>query len=166
MVRLKGQVGRTTALVTATGVTLWLTALVTAGSAAGIGSAHGARTAAATGCKPGSGEVVTLRLGAPRQVARADVGDTIKVIARVPGGAVDSTPHSDHKRAVCRISVRRVSKSEVIAMFRAQRAREEKIRFQASGETSSKGCPPRSHGCPRPDLLFGYVKISSSARSG
>lgn len=138
-------------------------AFVAAGSAAGHGPPQGAYGAAA--CKPGSGEVVTLRLGAPRHVVRADVGDTIKVIAREPGGAVDSTPHSDHKRAVCRISVHRVSKSEVIAKFRAQRAREEKIRFQARGTTSSKGCPPRSHGCPRPTLLVGYVKINSSARS-
>lgn len=148
------------------GASVVLAACVAAGVETGIGSAHGARAVAAAGCKPGSGEVVTLRLGTPRHVVRADVGDTIKVIAREPGGQVDSTPHSDHKRAVCRISVRRVSKSEVIAMFRAQRARAEKIRFQASGETSSKGCPPRSHGCPRPDVLFAYVKINPSARSG
>jgi hypothetical protein len=138
-------------------------AFVAAGPAAGMGSPGADRTTTATGCKPSVGEVVTLRLSsAPGGLVRADVGDTIKVIAHVPGGRVHRPEPFDHKHAVCRISMRRVSKGEVIAKFRARRALKEKIRFGASGVTSSKGCARGSHGCPRPVLMIGYVKISSA----
>lgn len=140
-------------------------ACVAAGSMAGIGSAHPGGAATAAGCKPVGGEVVTLRLKVPGHVLRADVGDTIKVIAGVPGGRANAPQPFDHKHAVCRIFVRRVSKGEVIATFRARRAWNEKITFGASGVTSSKGCRPESHGCPHPVLVIGYVKVSSSARS-
>jgi len=135
--------------------------------AAGTGSAHGANGIAATGCTPKPGAVVrTLRVGvAHTQTVRAHVGDTIKVIADMKGYHQVKPPEPlDHKHAVCRISMRRASKSEVIAKFRARRASKEKITFGSTGVTSSKGCPPDSHGCPHPVLWIGYVRIQSSAR--
>jgi hypothetical protein len=144
-------------------VAAMLSTCLAAGSLAGQGSAH-SRTSA-PGCNPAGGEIVALRLSFPVPVARADVGDTLKVIAHVPGGRANTPEPFDHKHAVCRISVRRVSKGDVIARFRVRRAPKEKIRFGAGGVTSSKGCPRGSHGCPRPVLMLGYVKVRSSSRS-
>jgi hypothetical protein len=152
--------------------TLWSivisSACVVVGSAAGIGSAHGANGGAANGCTPKAGAVVrTLRLsGSHTQTVRAHVGDTIKVIAHMRGYHQVSPPKAlDHKQAVCRIAARRVSGSSVIAKFRARRAPNQKITFGSFGVTSSKGCPPRSHGCPHPVLWTGYVRIKSPSRS-
>lgn len=121
-----------------------------------------ANPASSASCKPSAGaELRTLRLGVPAQTVTADVGDTIKVIAHVPGGRANTPQPFDHKHAVCRISVVRVSKGEVIAKFRARRSRKGKITFGASGVSSSKGCRPGSHGCPHPVPMIGYVTVKT-----
>lgn len=142
-------------------VALWVVSVMIAclaiGSTAGLGSPRRAYAGGPSACKSRAGEVVTLRLKVPVQTVGADVGDTIKVVVSIPGGYVNS-PHSDSGQAVCRISTHRVSPSKVIATFRAQRAKT-RVTFRASGDTSSKGCPPHSHGCPRPARPIGYLKI-------
>jgi hypothetical protein len=146
-------------------------ALCAAGLALGAGSAAAARAvpnnSARTGCKPEARAIVrTLRLyGGRVNTVTADVGDTIKAIAYTPSGRVDAPEPLDHKHAFCRISVHRVSARKVIARFRARRAPNQEITFVSTGSTSSKGCPPHSHGCPHPIHRIGYVRIKSPARS-
>lgn len=139
------------------------TTCVAAGFAAGIGSARPARAQTASGCKQDAGEVVTLRLKAPTQTVRADVGDTIRVVAHLKGSRMSVPKPVDHKQAVCRISWHRVSASKVIATFRARRTAR-KITFESKTVTSHKRCPPDSHGrrargCPAPFEIFGYARI-------
>lgn len=144
-------------------VALWavaaaLSAYLLAGAAVGLGSAGRAYAATMPGCKPDSGEVVTLPLKAPTETVKADVGDTIKVIVHMKGDRVGVPQPLDHKRAVCRISWHRASASKVIATFLARRAAR-KITFESTGVTSSQGCPPESHGCPHPIFVTGYARI-------
>jgi uncharacterized protein (DUF3084 family) len=144
-----------------------LSVFAAAGSAAGIGSAHGAKEARAFGCQPKPGAVVrTLWIGdAHAQTVRANVGDTIKVIARLKGATEEAAPEpSDHRRAVCRIS-HRSSASGWIAKFRAERAPKERVTFVARGWAANKGCPPRSHGCFHVVKRIGYVRIKLLAGS-
>lgn len=152
-------------------VAIWVTVVgsvfAAAGSAAGIGSAHGANGAREFGCQPKSRAVVrTLRIGdGQAQTVRANVGDTIKVIARLKGATEKAAPEPrDHRQAVCRIS-HRASASGWIAKFRAEQDPKERITFVARGLAANKGCPPRSHGCYHGVHRIGYVRIERSAPS-
>lgn len=140
----------------AAGLTLGL------GSAAAAGAS--ASAAAATGCQPEDGAVVrTLRLKIPTQTVTAHVGDTIRVIVHMKGEQADAPKPLDHKHAVCRISVHRMSRSKVIAKFRVLKASKEKINFGAEGVPR---CPPPPktgpipHSC-HPIFWTGYVKVGS-----
>jgi hypothetical protein len=138
-------------------------ACVALGSAAGIGSARPTSARTTAPCKPEAGEVVTLRLKSPTQTVRLDVGDTLRVVARLQGIRMTVPKPLDHRHAVCRSSWHRGSQGKVTATFVALRAAR-KITFESNSSTPHphRRCRPhRPGGCPAPFEIFGYARVGT-----
>jgi hypothetical protein len=101
-------------------------------------------------CPHGDGVVRTMRIHYTNfPTISAHSHDTIRVVAYFPGERAGFASPVSHKRGVCRLSGRRVSRSKTITRWRAVRDR--KVEFAATSHARG------SNGLP---IHVGWVVIS------